>query len=226
MRRRAATPAPAQAAPHSETGSTVFIVGSLVIMRRIAPKADLALGTLFAIAAICFGFIGWISGIASNSASSAWYLAALIFGIVSGAVLLDELRTDEPTGRFDAMLGTLLMLGALGLGTVGFIARLADNSTGNVWLISGVICAILAMASMTDELQRMQRAAVRVSNGLSTLGLLFGLLGFAMGVIGFIAGLAGNSAADTWLWGGVVSSVISVGWIFEAEHRAVGVVEE
>ncbi len=195
-------------------------------MRRISPTVDLALGTLFALAAIGFGFIGWISGIASNSASTAWYLAAVIFGILTGAVLLDELRTDEPAGRFDAMLGTLLMLGALGLGTVGFIARLANNSTGNVWLISGIICAVLALTAMTDELQRMQHAAANISNGLATLGLLFGLLGFGMGVIGFIAGLAANSAADTWLWGGVVSSIVAFGWTFEAEHRTVGVPEE
>lgn len=195
-------------------------------MRKVAPNIDLALGSLFAIAGICFGFVGWISGLTSNSASSAWYLAALIFGIVSGAVLLDELRTDEPAGRFDAMLGTLLMLGALGLGTVGFIARLGGNGTGNVWLISGIICAVLAMTAMTDELQRMRRAVGSVSNGFSTLGLLFGLLGFGMGVVGFIAGLAGNGAADTWLWGGVVSSVIALGWTFEAEHRTVGVIED
>jgi uncharacterized membrane protein len=195
-------------------------------MRKIAPTIDLALGSLFALAAIGFGFVGWISGLASNGASSAWYLAALIFGIVSGAVLLDELRTDEPAGRFDAMLGTLLMLGALGLGTVGFIARLADNSTGNVWLISGIICAILAMTAMTDELQRMRRAAGHVSNAFSTLGLLFGLLGFGMGVVGFILGLTNSGFASTWLWGGVVSSVVAFGWTFEAEHRTVGVTEE
>lgn len=195
-------------------------------MRKISPKIDLALGSLFALAAIGFGFIGWISGLASNSASSAWYLGALIFAIVSGAVLLDELRTDEPAGRFDAMLGTLLMLGALGLGTVGFIARLAGNSTGNVWLVSGIICAVLAMTAMTDELQRVRRLASNLSNSFSTLGLLFGLLAFSMGVVGFIAGLVGNDSAMTWLWGGVVSSVIALGWTFEAEHRSVGVTEE
>ncbi|HLZ72591.1 MAG TPA: hypothetical protein VKV26_22010 [Dehalococcoidia bacterium] len=195
-------------------------------MRRLTSTVDLALGSLFAIAAICFGFVGWISGIASNSASSAWYLAALIFGVISGAVLLDELRTSEPVGRFDALIGTLLMLGALGLGTVGFIARLADNSTGNVWLISGIICAVLSLTAMTDELQRVRSAAAGASNSLATLALLCGLLGFGLGVIGFIAGLAGNSAADTWLWGGVVSSVIALGWTFEAEHRHVGVATE
>ncbi len=195
-------------------------------MRKIAPTIDLALGTLFALAAIGFGFVGWISGLMSNGASTAWFLAALILGIVSGAVLLDELRTDEPAGRFDAMLGTLLLLGALALGTVGFIARLAGNSTGNIWLISGIICAVLALTAMTDELQRMRRAAERVSNSLATLGLLFGLLAFGLGVVGFIAGLLGNGKADTWLWAGVVSSVVAFGWAFEADHRTVGVIEE
>ncbi|HLZ69516.1 MAG TPA: hypothetical protein VKV26_06335 [Dehalococcoidia bacterium] len=182
---------------------------------------DLALGSLLAIAAAAFGVVGFFAGLKDNSHTTQWFLAALILGVLSGAVLVDELRTaaGDQARRVDAWLGSLLFVLALAAGVVGFIVGLANKAHASTWLVSGVILAVLSLAATMDELRRNRMAAG--ADAYAGLGVAFGLLGLALGVVGFILGLASKSHADVWLWAAVVSSVVALGWVFEAEHRAV-----
>lgn len=196
-------------------------------MRKTSVPLDMALGGLFALAAIGFAIVAFFSGIASNSHSTEWYISALTFGILAGTFMLDELGpgTGRTAGRFDAALGTLLMLGSLFMGAVGFILALANHADVAIWQASGVILAILALTTMVDELRRTRTGGAGRMDSFAGLAVIFGLIGLALGVIGFIVGLAGHSGAMTWLWGGAVSSVIALAWDFEAEHRDVAVDE-
>src|SRR5579883_2050 len=125
------------------------------MFKRMNATIDTALGGLLVLAAFGFGIVGFWSGLLNNAHSNQWYLVGLTLGIAGGAVLLDELGARRADRRFDALLGTLLMLGALGMGTVGWIAGLMNNSRAAIWQVSGVILAILAMAAMVDELRRL-----------------------------------------------------------------------
>jgi len=190
------------------------------MLRRMNATIDLAVGSILAVAAAAFGVVGLLSGLKNNSHSTQWFLGALIMGILAGAVLLDELRAGAKTaaGRYDAIAGVLLLLGALVVGTIGFIAGLANNSHAQTWLASGVVLAVLSLTAMADELRALQRGSAR-PDGLFALSIGFGVLAFGLGVVGFIAGLASKGHANTWLWAAVISSVVSFAWSFEAEHR-------
>ena len=193
----------------------------MINARRLNATVDTTLGSLLAIAAIVFGVIGFWSGLAGNSHSNGWYLAGITLGVLAGILLLDELSARRSDRRFDAVLGTLLMLGALGMGTVGWILNMADVSTTMTWQLCGLILAILSMAAAVDELRRLHTLGTDREGSFSALAVLFGLLAIGLGVVGFIVGLAGGAHALTWLIGGVLSSVIAVAWDFEAEHREV-----
>ena len=125
------------------------------MLRRMNATIDLAVGSILAVAAAAFGVVGLLSGLKNNSHSTQWFLGALIMGILAGAVLLDELRAGAKTaaGRYDAIAGVLLLLGALVVGTIGFIAGLANNSHAQTWLASGVVLAVLSLTAMADELK-------------------------------------------------------------------------
>lgn len=189
------------------------------MMQRMNATMDTAIGGLLVLAAIAFAVVGFWSGLVSNSHSDQWYLSAITLGVLGGAVLLDELRAGHSDRRFDAILGTLLLLGALAMGTVGWIAGIANNSHAMIWQISGLVLAVLAMTAMVDELRRLQTVNSVSNNSFSGLAVIFGLLGLGLGVVGFIVGLANGAHALTWLFGGVVSSVVALAWDFEAEHR-------
>lgn len=191
------------------------------MISRTTGAIDTALGGLLLLAAICFAVIGFWSGLASNSHANQWYLSGITLGVLGGAVLLDELRSDRSDRRMDAALGTLLLLGALSLGTVGWIAGMVNNSSAMTWQLSGLILAVLAMTATMDELRRLHTRNTTRNAGFSSLALLFGLIGLGLGVVGFIAGLGGSDHATVWLFGGIVSSVIGLAWDFEAEHREV-----
>ncbi|HZQ39010.1 MAG TPA: hypothetical protein VFD32_24000 [Dehalococcoidia bacterium] len=182
---------------------------------------DLALGSLLAVAAAAFGVVGFFAGLKDNAHATQWFLAALILGVLCGAVLLDELRlaAGDPARRLDAWLGSLLFLLAFAAGVVGFIVGLANRSHASTWLVSGLVLALLSLAATIDELRRGRMAAG--ADAYAGLGVAFGVLGLALGIVGFILGLASKSHADIWLWAAVVSSVVALGWVFEAEHRAV-----
>lgn len=184
---------------------------------------DTTVGSLLLIAAAAFGLLGWLTGLAGNAATTTWYISALILAIIAGAVMLDELRVRRaaPERRLDAMLGTLLMLAALGFGTVGFITGLMQNAHAMTWLTSGVILALLSTAAMLDEMRAMRDSGRRAGLGISGIGWAFGALGLGLGVVGFILGITSHGFASTWLWAGVISSVVSFGWLIEAEHREV-----
>lgn len=190
------------------------------MLRRMNATIDLAIGSILAVAAAAFGVVGWLSGLKDNSHSTQWFLAGVIMGILAGAVLLDELRAGAKTAarRYDAIVGVLLLLGALVLGAIGFIAGLANNTHAQTWLISGVVLAVLSLTAMADELRALQRGSAR-PDGLFALSIGFGILAFGLGVVGFIAGLASKGHANTWLWAAVISSIVSFAWSFEAEHR-------
>lgn len=189
------------------------------MIKRMNATFDTAIGGLLVVAAIAFAVVGFWSGLASNAHSNQWYISALTLGVLGGAVLLDELGAGRSDRRFDAIIGTLLLLGALGMGTVGWIAGMADNSRAMIWQVSGLVLAILAMTAMVDELRRLHTIHGLTNSGFSGLAILFGLIGLGLGVVGFIVGLADNSHAMTWLFGGVVSSTVALAWDFEAEHR-------
>ncbi len=189
--------------------------------RKLAMPLDLALGSLLAVAAAAFGVVGFIAGLKDNTHTTQWFLAALILGVLSGSVLLDELRlaASDQARRVDAWLGSLLFLLALAAGVVGFIFGLANKAYASTWLVSGVVLAILSLAATLDELRR-----ERIADGADAytgLAAAFGVLGLALGIVGFVLGLASKSHADIWLWAAVVSSVVALGWVFEVEHRAV-----
>lgn len=189
--------------------------------RKLAMPLDLALGSLLAVAAAAFGVVGFIAGLKDNTHTTQWFLAALILGVLSGSVLLDELRlaAGDQARRVDAWLGSLLFLLALAAGVVGFVLGLANKAHASTWLVSGVVLAILSLAATLDELRRERIAGG--ADAYTGLGAAFGVLGLALGIVGFILGLASKSHADIWLWAAVVSSVVALGWVFEAEHRAV-----
>lgn len=193
------------------------------MFRRMSTAMDTTVGSLLVIAAAAFGLVGWLTGLADNSNTTIWYISALILAIVAGAVMLDELRArrESPERRFDAVLGTLLLLAALGFGTVGFIIGLMSKAEAMTWLTSGVILALLSAGVMLDELRAMRSAQSRIDLGISSVGWAFGALGLALGVVGFILGITSGSHANTWLWAGVISSVVSFAWLIEAEHREV-----
>jgi MFS family permease len=183
---------------------------------------DLAFGSLLALAGAAFGVVGFVIGLRNNPHMTQWYVAALILGVLAGAVLLDEAASKTATAdrRLGAWLGTLLLLGGLGAGTVGFILGLAGKAHPLTWLIGGLVLAILSLAATLDELRRWRTLSTRVVDAFSGLGLLFGLLGLGLGIVGFILGLMSRAHADTWLWAAVVSSTVAAGWSIEAEHRA------
>lgn len=189
--------------------------------RRVSMPLDLALGSLLAVAAAAFGVVGFFAGLKDNAHTTQWFLAALILGVLSGAVLVDELRmaTGDQGRRLDTWLGSLLFVLALAAGVVGFIFGLANKAHASTWLVSGVVLALLSLAAAMDELRRDRLGAG--ADAYAGLGVAFGVLGLALGIVGFILGLASKSHADIWLWAAVVSSVVALGWVFEAEHRAV-----
>jgi hypothetical protein len=193
------------------------------MMRKIGATIDLAVGSLLAIAAAAFGVVGFFSGLNDNSHANQWYLSALILGVLSGAVLLDELRmsTLRPARRLDALLGTIFLIGALALGTVGFILGLGNKAHAVTWLLGGLVLAILSLTAMSDELRRVRQAGAGLMDGFTVAAIVFSLLTLFLGVVGFILGLASKSHADTWMYGALVSGVVSFGWDIEAGHREI-----
>ncbi|GEM_PF-1558436 len=189
--------------------------------RMVRMPLDIAFGSLLAVAAAAFGVVGFFAGLKNNTHATQWFLSALILGVLSGAVLVDELRTAgaDQGRRVDAWLGSVLFILALAAGVVGFIVGLANKAHANTWLVSGVVLAIITLAAAMDEMRR-ERTAFG-ADAYAGLGAAFGVLGLALGIVGFILGLASKSHADVWLWAAVVSSTVALGWVFEAEHRAV-----
>jgi len=192
----------------------------------------MAFGSLLAIAAAAFGVVGFFAGLRDNPHSMQWYLAALVLGVLSGAVLLDEARSYAPPtpNGVGAWIGSVLLVGAMGLGAVGFILGLANRAHAITWLTGGVIVAIVALAGTMDELRREHSRRTTAIDGFSGLGIAFGVLGLGLGAVGFILGLMTRQYTDTWMWAGVISSAVSLGWSLrlntvlswqnnQAEHR-------
>ena len=185
-------------------------------MRRI--PYDTTIGWFLSIVALLCGAIGFIGGLAGNAYATTWYMAALVLGISSGAILVDELRfrTAQAGQRLDAWLGTLFVIGALVAGVVGFILGLRGSAYAMTWFSGGVILAILALTTLVDELRQLRNGTMEF--GAAYAGV-FAVIGLAMGIVGFYLGLMNYPSSQTWLWAGAVSSIIAVAAQFEAEHR-------
>jgi len=188
-------------------------------MERQGRSWDIWLGLLLSAAALVFGAVGLGSGLRGIASSTTWYWAALVLGLSSGAVLIDELRGHmaEAMERRDAWLGTILLLGALATGVVGFILGITDRAHASTWLTTAAILAVLAMTALVDELRRLRHGGVDLT---FTYAAVFGALGLVMGAFGFILGLMDYAASPTWLWAAGISSVVALGAQFAAEHRA------
>jgi len=196
------------------------------VLRKLYAPIDIALGSLFAVLAVACGVVGFVAGLQNNSHANQWYLAGLALGILAGAVLIDELITSglQAPRRYEAALGTILMLAALGFAIVGWIAGLANNSKAPFWQIAAIGLAVLALTTVMDEMRRARRTSSEFE-GFAGLAGLFGLVALVLGAVGFILGLLSKSHAYTWLYGGIVSSVIALAFDIEAEHATLPMAE-
>lgn len=183
---------------------------------------DATLGVLLALAALAVGVVGWILSITGHSAVDFWFFSGAILGILAIGVVLDESRAARHPGvqRTELALSWLLMLGALGLGVVGFIAGLLGGHDHMTWLWSGVILSIVSVAVMADEGRRLRATAHGVFDEL--LGTLFSLLAIGVGVVGFVLGITGNGDAF-WLYAGVIAALGAAAFMFDGERRGAAV---
>jgi hypothetical protein len=183
--------------------------------------ADSAVGYLLALAAFGFGIVAFILGLMSRDASTTWYLSAAILAILGVGIVVDESRMvpGRPKQLIEGVLGYFLSLFAFCVGVVGFIAGLVMGSSHSLeWLISGIILALAAVAVAADEGRRQSANIQNVAD--EVVGTLFVLLAIGMGIVGFIIGVMHTGGGNTWLYGGVISGIVSVAFMFDAERRA------
>ena len=182
-------------------------------------ELDTTLGALLAVAAVSFGVVGWLVNILGASHTGVWFLSAVILGVLAIGVVLDESRavTRQGVQRTEVALSWLLMLGALGLGVVGFITGLMGGFPFLTWLWSGIILAVVSVAVMADEGRRLRTSAHGIADEL--LGTLLSLLAIGVGVVGFVLGITGNGEAY-WLYAGVVAALGAAAFMFDGERRA------
>jgi hypothetical protein len=180
---------------------------------------DATLGSLLAIAAIAVGVVGWILSVTGHTAVDFWFFSGAILGILAIGVVLDESRSlrHPNVQRTEVALSWLLMLGALGLGVVGFIGGLLGGHDHLTWLWSGIILSIVAVGVMADEGRRLRATAHGIFDEL--LGTVFSLLALGCGVVGFVLGITGNGDAF-WLYAGVIAALGAAAFMFDGERRA------
>jgi hypothetical protein len=179
-------------------------------------RVDLAVGTLFGLAALACGTVAFFAGLTDNAHAGQWELAALLLALSAGAVALDELR---PSPRaLDAWLSTILRGAALAVGSVGLILGLSNTGNAAIWQVAGIVLGILALATKIGSLE--SQVANRGPDGFKTLGAMMGMLALALGGVGFAYGLESRPHATTWLYAGVICSVLALSSAIAAEHRA------
>jgi hypothetical protein len=187
-------------------------------MRSIA---DSAVGYLLALAAFGFGIVGFILGLMSRNASITWYMASAILAIMSIGIVVDESRMVPGRAKqiVEGSVSYLFTLFAFGVGVVGFIAGIALGSGHAIeWLFSGIILALIAVAIAADEGRRLNATGQNVAD--EVVGSLFTLLALGMGIVGFIIGVMHTGGGNTWLYGGVISGIVAVAFMFDGERRA------
>jgi hypothetical protein len=180
---------------------------------------DVPIGRVLSVAALGFGVTGLGAGLRNSAYASSWYFAAIVLGVSSGAILVDELRRRNvpEEGNLDAWLGTLALLCALATGTVGFILGLMDGAHATTWSMAAVALAILALGAMANDLRQLHGSEVDMT---SVYALSLASVGASLCILGFALGLLDRPYSQALLWGAVVSSIIAATAQFGVEHRA------
>ena len=182
-------------------------------------ELDTTVGALLAVAAVAFGVVGWLVNILGVTHTGVWFLSAVILGVLAIGVVLDESRAITRSGvrRTEVALSWLLMLGAFGLGVVGFVTGLVGGFPFLTWLWGGIILAIVSVAVMADEGRRLRASVHGVTDEL--LGTVFSLLAIGVGVVGFVLGITGSGDLY-WLYAGVIAALGAAAFMFDGERRA------